>query len=132
MSIQTVEGFGCGNWQGKPVEIEAVEKNLTRDGGLLVFSQLDEKLGWTTQFAKLIYDPRTAPQQSALSIVRQRVFGIIAGYEDQNDHDTLRTDVQDDGRASSSGHRSRQSTYDFKAGEFCLCNKPVDDAGRVH
>jgi hypothetical protein len=92
MSIQTVEGFGCGNWQGKPVEIEAVEENLTSDGGLLVFSQLDEKLGWTAQFAKLISDPRTAPQQSALSIVRQRVFGIIAGYEDQNDHDTLRTD----------------------------------------
>ena len=92
MSIQTVDGFECGKWQGKSIEIEAVEENLTSDGGLLVFSQLDEKLGWTEQFSKMISDPRTDPLQSVLSIVRQRVFGIIAGYEDQNDHDTLRTD----------------------------------------
>jgi hypothetical protein len=25
-------------------------------------------------------------------MVRARVYGILAGYEDQNDHDTLRTD----------------------------------------
>jgi hypothetical protein len=25
-------------------------------------------------------------------MVRQRIFGILAGYEDQNDHDTLRSD----------------------------------------
>ena len=92
MSRQTVDGFECGKWQGKSIEIEAVEENLTSDGGLLVFSQLDEKLGWTEQFSKMISDPRTDPLQSVLSIVRQRVFGIIAGYEDQNDHDTLRTD----------------------------------------
>ena len=92
MSIQTVEGFECGTWQGKPLEIEAIEENLTSDAGLLVFSQLDEKLGWTEQFSEMISDRRTDPLQSTLSIVRQRVFGIVAGYEDQNDHDTLRTD----------------------------------------
>src|SRR5262245_38460571 len=26
-------------------------------------------------------------------MVRSRVFGILAGYQDQNDHDTLRTDT---------------------------------------
>ena len=92
MSIQTVEGFACGKWDGKPLEIEAIEENLTSDGGLLVFSQLDEKLGWTQQFSGIISDRRIDPLQSTLSIVRQRVFGIVAGYEDQNDHDTLRTD----------------------------------------
>ena len=92
MSIQTVEGFECGKWDGKPLEIEAIEENLTSDGGLLVFSQLDEKLGWTQQFSELISDRRIDPLQSVLSMVRQRVFGIVAGYEDQNDHDTLRTD----------------------------------------
>ena len=92
MSIQTVEGFECGKWGGKSLEIDAIEENLTSDGGLLVFSQLDEKLGWTEQFSEMISDPRTDPLQSTLSIVRQRVFGIVAGYEDQNDHDTLRAD----------------------------------------
>ncbi len=92
MSIQTVDHFECGRWHGKAVELEALEENLTSDGGLCLFGQLDEKLGWTKQLAGLITDPRTDPLQSALSIVRQRVFGIVAGYEDQNDHDTLRSD----------------------------------------
>ena len=25
-------------------------------------------------------------------MVRSRIYGILAGYEDQNDHDTLRAD----------------------------------------
>lgn len=29
---------------------------------------------------------------SLLEMVRGRVFGILAGYEDQNDHDALRSD----------------------------------------
>ena len=29
---------------------------------------------------------------SLLSMLRQRLFGILAGYEDCNDHDTLRDD----------------------------------------
>jgi hypothetical protein len=30
-----------------------------------------------------------------LTMVRQRVYGILADYEDQNDHDTLRSDRRD-------------------------------------
>ena len=36
MSLQTVDGFECGKRQGKPIEIETLEENLTSDGGLLV------------------------------------------------------------------------------------------------
>ena len=28
-----------------------------------------------------------------LTMLRQRVFGLAAGYEDLNDHDTLRNDI---------------------------------------
>lgn len=92
MSIQSVAQFECGRWHGKRVEMEPVQESLTSDAGLLPFAQLDRKLGWTEQLASLISDPRGTWTHSALSIVRQRVFGIIAGYEDQNDHDTLRSD----------------------------------------
>ena len=34
----------------------------------------------------------TFTQQSLLTMVRQRIYGILADYEDQNDHDTLRSD----------------------------------------
>lgn len=92
MSIQSAQSFVCGVWRGKPVSVEAVQENLSSDGGLVVFLELDRKLGWTDGLSRLISDPRCGPRHSTLSIVRQRVFGILAGYEDQNDHDTLRSD----------------------------------------
>ena len=92
MSIQSAEEFAYGSWLSRTVISQAVEQNLSTDTGLLLFGQFDEKLGWTSQFANLISDTRIDPRHSVLSIVRQRVFGILAGYEDQNDHDTLRTD----------------------------------------
>ena len=52
------------------MELEALEENRTLDGVLCLFGRLDEKPGWTKQLAGLMTDPRTAPLQSALSIVR--------------------------------------------------------------
>ncbi len=92
MSLQSAPQFVFGFWKNRPLEVEQVDENLSSDTGLLAFGQLDEKLQWTRSFSELIDDPRSDPQHSALSIVRQRVFGIIAGYEDQNDHDSLRSD----------------------------------------
>jgi hypothetical protein len=77
---------------GRTLEIRQVDEHVSSDGGLVVFRELDEKLKLTETFASQIQDGRSDPDQSLLSIVRQRVFGIIAGYEDQNDHDTLRSD----------------------------------------
>jgi hypothetical protein len=39
-------------------------------------------------------DPRQAAsvEHTLLEMVRSRSFGILAGYEDQNDHDALRSD----------------------------------------
>lgn len=92
MSIQSAVEFACGIWKNRPVLAQAVEQDLSSDGGLALFGQFDQKLGWTKQFSSMISDVRTDPDHSALSIVQQRVFGILAGYEDQNDHDTLRSD----------------------------------------
>jgi len=92
MSLQSAQQFVFGFWENRPVQIEQVDEKLSSDTGLLAFAQLDEKLQWTSSFNDLIEDPRSDPQHSALSILRQRVFGIIAGYEDQNDHDSLRSD----------------------------------------
>src|SRR5439155_7698240 len=53
-----------------------------------------ERIGLTKQFAAVLDDPRDPElsDHTFLEMVRSRVFGILAGYEDQNDHDTLRTD----------------------------------------
>jgi hypothetical protein len=67
---------------------------LTSDAGLLPLRQFDERIGLTKQFAAVLEDPRDPDliEHSFTALVRRRLFGILAGYEDQNDHDTLRHD----------------------------------------
>jgi hypothetical protein len=65
---------------------------LTSDAGLLAVRQFDQRVGWTERFAACLDDQRNDPAHSVLSMVRQRVYGVLAGYEDCNDHDTLRDD----------------------------------------
>jgi hypothetical protein len=78
-----------------PIVVEPVEAFLSTDAGLLPIRQLDEALGLTEQFAAALIDPRTgnALTHSYLEMTRARVYGILAGYEDQNDHDALRSDA---------------------------------------
>lgn len=78
----------------RPVELEVSSHPLTSDAGLLPIRQLDQILRLTEQFAAALKDRRdpTLTTQSILSMVRQRIYGILADYEDQNDHDTLRSD----------------------------------------
>lgn len=77
----------------KPIQLEAVQEHLTTDTGLLLFRQLDQQLGLTEAFAVQLNDLRSNPDHSILQMVRSRVYGILAGYEDQNDHDALRSDA---------------------------------------
>ena len=77
----------------KPISVEPVQENISTDAGLLIFRQWDQKLGFTEGFAQQLDDRRCDPDHSILEMVRSRVFGILAGYEDQNDHDALRSDA---------------------------------------
>jgi hypothetical protein len=94
MSLQSVPSLSLSFLPSRPVEVEVSAAPLTSDAGLLVFRELDEQIDFTKQFAAAIEDKRdgTFTQQSVLSMVRQRIYGILADYEDQNDHDTLRSD----------------------------------------
>lgn len=68
---------------------------ITSDGGLLLLREVDRKLGLTNKLAKLINDDRNTSyvKHSIISMLRQRVYAIAAGYEDVNDHETLRKDL---------------------------------------
>ena len=66
---------------------------LSSDGGLLWLREADDALGLCAALADVIPDWRIGPVRHALeTLVRQRVFQIACGYEDQNDATTLRTD----------------------------------------
>jgi hypothetical protein len=67
---------------------------LSSDGGALLLRQLDRGLGLTRTLAQAFTDRRdprycdhTLPQ-----LLSQRLCGLALGYEDLNDHDTLRHD----------------------------------------
>ena len=77
----------------KTICAEPVEEDLSTDAGLLLFRQCDQQHALTSGFARQLDDPRRAPSHTMLEMVRSRVFGILAGYEDQNDHDALRSDA---------------------------------------
>lgn len=78
----------------KPIVVAPQRAQLTSDAGLLPIRELDERLGLTVAFAAALYDPRDpeAITHSFAEMVRMRIYGILAGYADQNDHDVLRYD----------------------------------------
>lgn len=66
---------------------------LTSDGGLTWLAEMDEELGVCQAMAEHIPQWRTRRgRHSRLSLLKQRVFQIACGYEDQNDSDFLRSD----------------------------------------
>ena len=94
MSLQPARLFDLDFFAPRPIQVEVSDAPLTSDAGLLLLRQFDERIGLTSQFAAALNDSRDPEliEHSFLDMVRVRVFGILAGYEDQNDHDTLRTD----------------------------------------
>ena len=93
MSLHDVWQLAFDFLSQKPVCVQPVDENLSTDAGLLVFRQADEQQQLTEGFTEQLDDQRRDPDHSLLEMVRSRVFGILAGYEDQNDHDALRTDA---------------------------------------
>jgi len=67
---------------------------LTSDAGLMLIREFDQKLGLTADVAARITDDRDQRyvKHDMLSLVRQREYQIIAGYEDANDADRLKDD----------------------------------------
>src|SRR3990172_2871687 len=67
---------------------------ITSDAGLLPVRELEARLGWLTEAAGVLANAR-APSRTlhdVLTLLRQRVFGLIGGYEDGNDHTRMRND----------------------------------------
>jgi hypothetical protein len=93
MSIQSAwqQGF---DFFDLPIVVEPSRSALSSDGGLLPIRQFDAQMGLTEGFIRALADPRTPEftEHSYAEMVRARVYGILADYEDQNDHDTLRHD----------------------------------------
>ena len=94
MNRQTAFRINFNLATSKPVVVEPSATQVSNDGGLLPFWQLDEQIGLTQQFADALTDRRNVGyiEHTFLEMVRARIYGILADYPDQNDHDVLRSD----------------------------------------
>ena len=76
------------------VRLEFHGSKISSDGGLLLFRELDQVLGLHDLAGDILRDPRTGRNRlhSVVGLLRQSVFGRLAGYEDMNDADRLALD----------------------------------------
>src|SRR5262245_25804342 len=67
---------------------------ITSDGGALLLAEVERRTAILQRLALCFTDHRDPDlvEHSTLQLLSQRVYALALGYEDLNDHDTLRTD----------------------------------------
>ena len=69
--------------------------DVSSDGGVMLLREADRRLGLVAALDGVLPDPR-APAlivHRQVDLLRQRIYGLALGYEDLNDHETLRHDL---------------------------------------
>jgi len=68
--------------------------HISSDGGGVLLREVEQRTGIIAQLANCFTDQRDPDrvEHSVEQLIGQRVFGLALGYEDLNDHDTLRGD----------------------------------------
>lgn len=88
------DSFDFGTVEGRSV-VGAFDGGVIRsDAGALLLGATDKAIGLVDRFAGCFRDGRRPEfiERRIETLVGQRVFGIVLGYEDLIDHDELRHD----------------------------------------
>ena len=80
---------------GRKIEVEFSGGDITSNGGSPLLLKVDRRLGLSEAAARVLHDPRrqASCQHRLVTLVRQRLHALVLGYEDLNDHQTLRHDA---------------------------------------
>ncbi|MCA3555268.1 IS1380 family transposase [Aestuariivirga sp.] len=76
------------------LKLEFHGSRIASDAGLLAYRELDDALGLSMMAGDVLADARTgrSGRHALVGLLRQSVFGRLAGYEDVNDAERLRHD----------------------------------------
>jgi Transposase DDE domain group 1 len=147
-----ISQFGFSFYHHRPVHCDFSGGQITSDAGLLPLRAFDERHHLTRDWAALLSDPRNDQRlcHDSLELLRQRIYQIVAGYEDANDADRLRHDptlqiVADQKLGEALGSQPTLSRWenapsardlvhlnDALLDQFiCLCGKQVRQRGEI-
>ena len=86
--------FNFGDLKGRKITANFEGGRITSDAGIIWLAELDKKLKITEKFADCFQDHRhlSYVDYPVHQLLAQRVYGIILGYADVNDHEQLRYD----------------------------------------
>ncbi len=93
------EQFPFGRVESRQVIVNFKGGTVTSDAGLMLIAALDQKRQITSRFAACFQDYRDPKrvEHSLETLIAQRIYGLIQGYEDLLDHDQLRHDPMERG-----------------------------------
>jgi hypothetical protein len=79
----------------RKIEASFTGGDVSSDGGILLLREADRRLGLVEALDEVLVDPRHPVfiTHRQVDLLRQRIYGLALGYEDLNDHDTLRHDL---------------------------------------
>lgn len=89
------EEWNFPSFDRRKIEANFDGGDVSSDGGVMLLRQVDRRLGLVKALDAVLPDPRNPELivHRQVDLLRQRIYGLALGYEDLNDHDTLRRDL---------------------------------------
>ncbi len=89
-----VQTYPFGQLERRQVVADFSGGQITSDGGLILVAQIDQHYRISERLGECFEDQRdpTRVQHALSDLIAQRLYGLVQGYEDLNDHEQLRHD----------------------------------------
>ena len=87
--------FTFPSFDRRKIEASFSGGDVSSDGGILLLRAADQRLGLVSALDAVLPDPRDPLliTHRQVDLLRQRIYGVALGYEDLNDHETIRGDL---------------------------------------